>query len=127
MSAPTAAGWCSQEEVAAALASPPSPQPPALPQPLPPSAVDVVLALMRCNPCEVLGSLRSGIGTNGRIALIGDSLGWDGHRREGEGAAIRRGGGDKAFRCSLEVAWDKDEGGVFVRRFGMEPDDRRPK
>lgn len=61
----------------------------------------------------------------------GESLLRKQQRREGEETAIRRedkvGGVYKGFRCSVEVAWDKDEGGVFVQRFGMEPDERRPR
>lgn len=68
---------------------------------------------MRCNPCEVLGSLSPGIGVDGRISLIGQ--------------VNNSGPGAKGFRSSVEVAWDKDEGGVFVQRFGMEPDERRPR
>ncbi|CAM9507860.1 unnamed protein product, partial [Ectocarpus sp. 13 AM-2016] len=80
VSAPTTAGWFSPDEVTAALTSPPTLQD-SLPstaatsssfaEPLPPSAVDLVITLMRCNPCEVLGSLCRGIDTDGRIALIG--------------------------------------------------------
>lgn len=169
VSAPTAGGWCSPEEAAAALASPPPPQetassPPSSspPEPLPPSAVDAVLSLMRCNPCEVLGSLSPAIGVDGRIALIGqinhsrrdptcavgmtkggkrkddgvgcgsgESLLEERHHGDGRETATRRearaGGGVAGFRCSVEVAWDKHEGGVFVKRFGMEPDERRPR
>ena len=157
VSAPIARGWFSPEEAAAALTSPSgeaaaSASPPSSPpEPLPPSAVDVVLTLMRCNPCEVLGSLSPGIGVDGRISLIGhgnvsgpgqtvgtteggkdkndgvgrgagESLLRERHRRQEE-----VGGGCKGFRCFVEVAWDKDEGGVFVQRFGMEPDERRPR
>lgn len=162
--AKAAGGWLSPEEAAAALTSPPSqqetassPPPSSPPEPLPPSAVDVVLALMRCNPCEVLGSLSPGIGSDGRIALIGQvndsgsfgttrggkgndddgghdtggSFRQERHHRDGGETVIRRedrlDGGSKGFRCSVEVAWDKEEGGVFVRRFGMEPDERRPR
>lgn len=167
VSAPTAGGWFTPEEAAAALRSPPpseetasSPLSSSPSEPLPPSAVDVVLALMRSNPCEVLGSLSPGIGVDGRISLIGqvyhsdpdptsgatkggkdkhDGGGYgtgegllrERHRRDGEEAEIRHGdkvgGSTKRFRCSVEVAWDKDEGGVFVQRFGIEPDERRPR
>lgn len=169
VSAPTGGGWFSPEEAATALTSPPPPQetvsspPSSSPaEPLPLSAVDVVLTLMRCNPCEVLGSLSPGIGVDGRIALIGRANrsgpgptyavgatrggydndvggGYDSgenalrgrHHRGGGETAIRRedrvDGGATGFRCSVEVAWDKDEGGVFVRRFGMESDEKRPR
>ncbi|CAM9892025.1 unnamed protein product, partial [Ectocarpus fasciculatus] len=140
--APTKAGWFSPDEVAAALTSPPTLQD-SLPstaaasssftEPLPPSAVDLVVTLMRCNPCEVLGSLCLGIDTDGRIALIGrvenggasqaSAADTAGGRAGGKGGGVNDG---CAFRCSLEVAWDKDEGGVFVRRFGMERDETRP-
>lgn len=143
VSAPTTAGWLSPDEVTAALTSPPTLQD-SLPstdaasssfaEPLPPSAVDLVVTLMRCNPCEVLGSLCRGIDTDGRIALIG-RVGNGGASQAsvvdtGGGRAGGKGGGANdgcAFRCSLEVAWDKDEGGVFVRRFSMERDEKKPR
>lgn len=170
VSAPTAAGWCSPEEAAAALASPPTTQDtlssPAsssssLLEPLPPSAMGLVLTLMRCNPCEVLGSLSPGIGTDGRVALIGrvdnsgagrptSAVGTAGgktddggvacsgskillrerHHRDGGGIEVHHDdgvNGRDTFRCSLEVAWDKDVGGVFVQRFGMEPNERKSR
>lgn len=169
VSAPTAHGWFSPEEVEAALASPPRPQETGSslsssspPEPLPSSAINLVLKLMRCHPCEVLGSLSPGIGVDGRIALIGrvnnggpgptcaigttkggrdndDGVGRgsgeshlrERHLRDGEEMSIRRedqvDGGTKEFRCTVEVAWDKDEGGVFVQRFCMEPDEKRPR
>lgn len=143
MYAPTKDGWFSPDEVAAALTSPPTLQD-SLPstaassssfaEPLPPSAVDLVVTLMRCNPCEVLGSLCRGIDTDGRIALIGrvenggasqaSAADTAGGKAGGKGGGVNDG---CAFRCSLEVAWDKDEGGVFVRRFGMERDETRPR
>ncbi|CBN80035.1 hypothetical protein Esi_0022_0146 [Ectocarpus siliculosus] len=143
VSAPTTAGWFSTDEVTAALTSPPTLQD-SLPtataasssfaEPLPPSAVNLVVTLMRCNPCEVLGSLCRGIDTDGRIALIGrvenggansqaSAIDTSGGRAGGKGGGVNDG---CAFRCSLEVAWDKDEGGVFVRRFSMERDEKRP-
>lgn len=91
---------------------------------------------MGCNLCEVLGSLRPGTDTDGRLSLLGrvghlpllgaggeddalgGSRGWSGGERDD-----RRG----TFRCSLEVAWNKDEGGVFVRRFGVERNEKRPR
>lgn len=116
---------------------------------------------MRCNPCEVLGSLSPGKSTDGRIALVGrvnnsdlagtnsavgttggkqddDGVGHRGskiilrerHHRDGRGMEIRHddaANGSDTFRCSLEVAWDKNEGGIFVQRFGMEPNERRPR
>lgn len=175
VSAPPGAGWCSPKEAAAALASPSAPQDTAVPppsfssssassspiEPLPPSAIDLVLTLMRCNPCEVLGSLSPGIGADGRAALIGrvDNSGWAGstsavgivggkkdggglghrgskvllrerHHRDGGGMEISHddvSNKSDTFRCSLEVAWDKDEGGIFVQRFDMEPNERKPQ
>ncbi|CAB1098133.1 unnamed protein product [Ectocarpus sp. CCAP 1310/34] len=141
--APTTAGWFSPDEVAAALTSPPTLQD-SLPsttaasssfaEPLPPSAVDLVVTLMRCNPCEVLGSLCRGIDTDGRIALIGrvenggasqaSAVDTAGGRAGGKGGGVNDG---CTFRCSLEVAWNKDEGGVFVRRFSMDRDEKRPR
>lgn len=167
VSAPPGAGWLSPEEAAVALSSPQTPQdqvlspsssssPPSssLVDSLPPSAIGLVLAMMRCNPCEVLGSLRPGIGTDGRISLIGrvnnsgrvgsasavdvgeaghrgsKTLLWERHPRDGGGMEIRQDNapnGSDTFRCSLEVAWDKDEGGIFVQRFGMEPNEVKPR
>lgn len=172
VSASPGAGWVRPEEAAAALAPPPTPQDTAVPapsssssspiEPLPQSAVDLVLTLMRCNPCEILGSLSPGVGADGRAALVGrvGNSGWAGstspvgtargkkigggvghrgrkvllrerHHRGGGGMEIRHdddvSNGSGAFRCSLEVAWDKDEGGIFVQRFDMEPNERRPK
>ncbi|CAM9245490.1 unnamed protein product [Ectocarpus sp. 12 AP-2014] len=142
VSAPTTAGWLSPDEVTAALTSPPTLQD-SLPstavasssfaEPLPPSAVDLVIMLMRCNPCEVLGSLCRGIDTDGRIALIGRIENGGASQASAVGTGVGRAGGKGggvndgcAFRCSLEVAWDKDEGGVFVRRFSMERDEKSP-
>lgn len=102
-------------------------------EPLSPSAVELALSLMRCNLCEVLGSLNPGIGTDGRIALIG-RINDCGPQPRGTSSTRSRIGGtegglhyDGAFRCSLEVAWDKEKGGVFVKRFGMERDERKPR
>lgn len=127
-------GWFHPEEVVSALSqSQGTPSNPS--QPLPPSAINLVTSLMGCNPCEVLGSLRSGTGIDGRLALIGyvarsPTLGTgedcDIHRKE-EGYCGKVGDAGNAFRCSLEVAWDHDVGGVFVRRFGMERDKKRPR
>ncbi|CAM9409837.1 unnamed protein product, partial [Scytosiphon promiscuus] len=135
--APNATGWLSAAEAAATMASPSSPHEASSPssrvEPLPPSAAELAVALMRCNLCEVLGTLSPGIGTDGRIALMGrmknsvfqssrasSTMGWGG----GERSELS---GEGAFRCSLEVAWDKEQGGVFVKRFGMEPDHRRAR
>lgn len=83
----------------------------------------LVTSLMGCNPCEVLGSLQRGHGTDGRLALIGLA-----HNGDLTGSSlIGDDGGGGAFRCSLEVAWDRDAGGVFVRRFGMQADETRPR
>lgn len=80
---------------------------------------------MRYNPCEVLGSLRVGHGTDGRLALLGYAVGAD----QEAGGVVSGGMRDsqRAFRCSLEVAWDKSAGGVFVQRFGMEMDEKHPR
>lgn len=91
---------------------------------------------MECNLCEVLGSLKPGTSTDGRLSLLGRV----GHHSlfgaGGEDGALgrsrgRSGGGEDdkkgTFRCSLEVAWNKDEGGVFVRRFGVEKNEKRPR
>ena len=125
---------------------------------------------MGCNLCEVLGSLRPGTGTDGRLSLIGhvghhpllnmgregDALGEYNRGQSGRGGDDDKKGtlsestgrprgdegdrkrtfgesreleGDRkgTFRCSLEVAWNKEEGGVFVRRFGVERNEKRPR
>lgn len=134
---PLTDGWSRPEEVAAALAaSQQGTLPLPKPQGVPRSAVDLITTLMECNLCEVLGSLRPGTGTNGRLSLLGRV----GHHpllcAGGEGDALGRSrgrsggrGDDKkgTSRCSLEVAWNKDEGGVFVRRFGVERNENRPR
>lgn len=133
---PLTDGWSSPEEVEAALASQPGALQPPSPQAVPRSAVDLIGTLMGCNLCEVLGSLRPGTGTDGRLSLIGRV----GHHpllaAGGEGDAFSesrgrsREGRDETrgtFRCSLEVAWNKNEGGVFVRRFDLERNEKRPR
>lgn len=97
---------------------------------MPASAISLVVSLMGCNPCEVVASLRPETGAGGRLALIGnvanDLIGTGSRDRRG-GALSELGEGYRGFRCSLEVAWDKDAGGVLVRRFGIERDKKRPR
>lgn len=135
---PLADGWSTPEQVAAALAASqqgaqPTPSPHAVP---PRSVVELIATLMGCNLCEVLGSLRSGTGTDGRLSLLGrvgcPPLLGAGGEGDALGGSRGRSGGERddrrgTFRCSLEVAWNKDEGGVFVRRFGVERNEKRPR
>lgn len=66
---------------------------------------------------QVLGSLSFEQGTDGRLAFIG-------YRNQEEEGVRKRG---DSFRCALEVAWDMAAGGVFVRQFSMESEEKSPR
>lgn len=105
-------GWVRPEEVIKGLGNPQDDSCSTLPH-LHPSTVNLVVALMGSNPCEVLSSLCPGTGADGLFALVGrTSEVIDGRDR---------------FRCSLEVAWDKKAEGISVRRFVMEEDAKCPR
>lgn len=113
---PEGGGWFRPEEVIGGLGNPQDLSS-TLPH-LPPSAVNLVVALMGRNLCEVLSSLCPGTGADGRLALVG---------RTPEGIDGPGGNGGDRFRCSLEVAWDMKAGRIFVRRFVMEEDEKQPR
>lgn len=110
-------GWFRPEDVIKGLRSPQDDSCSTLPS-LPPSAVNLVVALMGRNPCEVLSSLCPGTGADGQFALVG---------RTSEGFDGLGGNGRDRFRCSLEVAWDMKAEGISVRRFVMEEDEKCPR
>lgn len=106
-----------------------------LPPPFPTSAINIVTSLMMgCNVPEVLGSLNLGTcADHGRLALIGYSNNVTADIR-GKQLTRERTPEEKesveesdAYRCSLEVAWDRETGGVFVKRLSMERDEKHPR
>ena len=120
---PDGDGWLRPKDVMEELGNPHGTSS-SLPR-LPSSAVNIVVSLMRRNPCEVLSSLRPGTGADGRLALIGHVLKAPPSKdREGviDGADDCLG-----IRCALEVAWDMETRGICVRRFSMETNEKRPR